>query len=429
VRAYAAEAAAAIGCDPAFVVLPLLTALGAAIGNSRRIVIKRRWSEPPLLWTVTVGESGTQKSPALDAALGFARERQALAFAAYRRACDYCRQARDAGEEPRDPAPAERFLVGDTTLEALALCLERASRGLLLAREELAGWFRSFDAYRKGRGGDVTHYLTMHRAADLILDRKTGDHRTVFVPRAFLAVTGGIQPGTLRRVLSPEFFEDGLAARLLLAFPPRHPRRWNEAEVDPFTHEALAQLFAGLWQLQPEETDDGPWPVLVPFTANGKRAWIRFFEAHGAQQLERAGDLAAAWSKLEGYAARLALIDHCCRHAGEDPGPAKSGGVDEQSVKAGAELVRWFGRETERVYATLGETQEAGEDRAALDWFRSRGEGATARDFQRAFARRYPTADVADEALSRLVGRGSLRTEQVDPGPRGGRSVTRYHLR
>jgi hypothetical protein len=428
VCAYVGEAAAAIGCDPAFVALPLLTALGAAIGNSRRIALTREWSEPPLLWTVIVGESGTLKSPALDEALRFTRERQALAFAAHRRACDHCRQARDAGEQARDPAPAERFLVGDTTLEALALCLERSSRGLLLARDELAGWFRSYDAYRRGRGGDVQHYLTLHRAGDLCLDRKTGDHRTIFVPRAFLAVTGGIQPGTLRRALSPEFFEDGLAARLLLAFPPRRPRTWSEAQVSPDRREDLARLYAELWQLQGEEADDGPRPMVLTLTAAGKREFIRFFEAHAAQQAERTGDLAAAWSKLEGYAARLALIDHCCRQASGDSGLADPGGVDDQSVEAGAKLVRWFGRETERVYAMLSETEEAEEDRAALDWFRSRAEGATARDFQRAFARRYPSADAADEVLSRLVAQGKLRTEQVQPGRRGGWSVTRYHL-
>jgi hypothetical protein len=429
VRAYTLEAAAAIGCDPAFVALPLLTALGAAVGNTRRLALKGGWSEPPLLWTLIVGESGTLKSPALDAALDCTRERQSLAFANHRRARENWRQARDAGVEADEPEPPERFLVSDTTLEALALRLEDAPRGLLLARDELAGWLRSFDQYRKGRGGDLAHYLTLHRAGGLCFDRKTGDRGTVFVPRAFLAVTGGIQPGTLRRVLCPEFFEAGLAARLLLAMPPRRPRKWSECEVDPDTRLAMARLFERLQALDPEQLPDGPRPVLVSLSADGKAAWIAFLDAHAAEQVERAGDLAAAWSKLEGCCARLALVLHCCRQAAGDTSLADPGRVDRQSVEAARELVRWFGRETERVYCLLGEAEGESEDRAALEWVKARGGRTTVREFQRAFGRRYASADAAEEALRRLARQGWLAVEQQEPGPPGGRSVTIYRLR
>jgi hypothetical protein len=428
VGAYTAEAAAAVGCDPAFVALPLLAALGAAVGNSRRVQLKRGWSEPPLLWAVIVGESGTLKSPALDLGLAFPRERQARAFADHRRARDGWQKAKDAGEEPGELDPPERFLVSDTTLEALALRLEQAPRGLLLARDELAGWLRSFDAYRKGRGGDLAHYLTLHRAGDLCLDRKTGDRPTIYVPRAFLAVTGGIQPGTLQRALSPEFFEAGLAARLLLALPPRRRRAWSEAEVDPDTGLALGRLFDGLWALQPEQTGDGTRPALLPLTAEGKRAWVAFFNAHAAEHADRAGDLAAAWGKLEGYCARLALLLHCCRLAAGDPALADPDRVDERSVGAGAELVRWFGRETERVYGALRETEQEAAEGRLLAWARGRPD-FTARDAQVAFRQHWPTAEAAEACLARLVRAGWLVSECPRPGPRGGRPATRYRLR
>ena len=38
---YVQEAARSIHCDPSYVALPLLSAIGAAIGNTRRIVLKR----------------------------------------------------------------------------------------------------------------------------------------------------------------------------------------------------------------------------------------------------------------------------------------------------------------------------------------------------------------------------------------------------
>ena len=42
--------AKAIGCDPSYVALPLLTVLAAAIGGTRRLLLKRGWSAPAILW-------------------------------------------------------------------------------------------------------------------------------------------------------------------------------------------------------------------------------------------------------------------------------------------------------------------------------------------------------------------------------------------
>ena len=50
------EVAESVGCDHAYVALPLLTALGACVGNARRVVVKRTWYALPTLWTAIVGE-------------------------------------------------------------------------------------------------------------------------------------------------------------------------------------------------------------------------------------------------------------------------------------------------------------------------------------------------------------------------------------
>ncbi len=70
------EAARAIGCDEAFVALPLLAVLGAAIGTTRRVEIKPGWRALPIVWPVTVAESGSQKSPAADVSLDYVRDRE-----------------------------------------------------------------------------------------------------------------------------------------------------------------------------------------------------------------------------------------------------------------------------------------------------------------------------------------------------------------
>jgi hypothetical protein len=60
------EAAAAAACPVDYVVAPLLASVSTLIGNARWAQAWPGWSEPPHLWAVVVGDSGTGKSPGAD---------------------------------------------------------------------------------------------------------------------------------------------------------------------------------------------------------------------------------------------------------------------------------------------------------------------------------------------------------------------------
>ncbi len=70
-RKFVTRVSKALGCDHSFVVLPLLSALASAIGNTRVILLKHGWTEPAIVWTAIVGDPGTLKSPALDKKLWY----------------------------------------------------------------------------------------------------------------------------------------------------------------------------------------------------------------------------------------------------------------------------------------------------------------------------------------------------------------------
>jgi hypothetical protein len=433
--------ATAIGCDPAAVALPMLAALAGAVGNARRIRLKTTWTEPMIVWAVIVAPSGAVKSPPLDAALAWLRATQNLAFkkhaddmAKYKVAIERhqaqlsdWKKKSSRGDPPVEPAEPImwRIVVVDATVEAIAPILRDNARGLLLARDELSGWFRGFDQYKGGRGGDVAHWLEWFRGAPSTIDRKGGDEKVIHIQNASVSVTGTVQPEMLRDALGFEHFADGLAARLLLAMPPQKPRVWTEAVVAPEIEAQVARIFGRLLSLMPTDGE----PVLVDLSPTGKRAWVDFFNRHGHEQAALSGDLAAAWSKLEGYCARFALLIHLLRMAADDRASTDSEVfVDKEDIEAAARLVDWFGREAERVYRVLSEPPEDAQARALVELIGRRGGSITARDLRRA-SRRYATTEAADAALADLVraGLGQFFDVTHDGGP--GRTTRAFRLR
>src|SRR5262249_50060623 len=144
-----------------------------------------------------------------------------------------------------------RVVCSDTTIEKLAEILEDNPRGTLVARDELAGWLGSFSRYKGKQGGtDLPNWLEMYRAGTVIVDRKTAERRTLFISRAAVSITGGIQPGVLARALTPEFLDAGLAARLLMALPPKQPKRWSDDEVDLEVEQAYQDALEKLLALE-----------------------------------------------------------------------------------------------------------------------------------------------------------------------------------
>lgn len=436
--------AASMACDPAYLALPLLSALGASIGNSRRLRIKRGWDVPPIIWSVLIGESGTTKTPAFKLVMRSFYARQGEHLKQYaedskqhqidlskweKEMAAWKRDKSLDSEPPEKPsAPqAQRFLVSDTTVEALAPMFLQNPRGLMLSRDELSGWLGSFDRYSAGAGGDAAHWLSMFNAEPLIVDRKTGIPRTIFVPRASICISGGIQPGPFNRALGVEHRESGLAARLLLGSPPRQPKHWTDDDIDPFVEGDLKLIIDRLFSLEMlVGEDEEPRPVVIDMDDDARNVWIEFYNSHAQEMAELSGDLAAAWSKLEEYAARLALVIHYSRWASDDPNLDPET-LDEESMRAGIELVQWFKNEAKRIYLMLGESEDSQFLREVVEWIHRKGGRITPRELQQG-QRKIKTADQARELLKQLIDSGYGNWAPKLPGNRGGRPTEQFIL-
>ena len=452
---FARAASEAIGCPLCFVVLPLLAVAAAMIGTSRVLELKRGWQAPSILWTAIVGESGTQKTPAMKLVLRPVKRREHKAMkrhaealkdfdsqlAAYDKAMSaWKRNTRSDGLPPERPVPpeAERCIVSDTTVEALAPLLQANPRGLSLISDELSGWLGSFDKYSNGKGGDAANWLSTYSGEAITVDRKGGQPKTIFVPVAAVSITGGIQPGVLHRALGVENRENGLLARLLLASPPRRKKRWSEAEIDEKAEREYANLIDRLAALEVAEDEDGePCPVVLRLTPEAKAAWLKFYDSHATEQAKLTGDLAAAWSKLEEVPARLAIVFHCVQGAvaaspakpwtSDSPVAQSSTDVGAATMEAAIRVTEWFKREVRRVYAILSESDEQREQRELVERVVSEGGSITARELMHS-CRRYRPTEVAEEAIDMLVSAGLGKWEDVSPSEKGGRPTRRFVL-
>jgi DNA polymerase-1 len=426
------QGALALGCDPSFLALPVLAVVASVIGNTRVLQLKRTWQEPSVVWAAIVGDSGSLKSPAYKMAVKYLfklQSRMLLEHKAkmgeYREKLEEYKAAKQKAKQeganaPRPPEEPlrQRIVCSDATIEKLAEILDDNPRGTLLAREELAGWLGSFTRYKKAGGGsDLPSWLEFFQAGNVTIDRKTTDRKTIFIKRAAVSITGGIQPGVLARALTPELLDAGLPPRLLVAMPTKRPKRWSEAEIAPEVEHAYHSVLDRLLALDFDTTHGEKEPHVLRLSDDAKKVWVAFYNAWGQEQAAVCGELAAAYSKLEGYAARFALLHHVVSQAARGLDDLVL--VKKESVEAGVKLCHWFAREFRRIYSTLSESNDERETRRLVEFIQARGGRITVRGLMQGNCRRYPNAEAAESALAFLVEAELARWVELPPKSKG----------
>jgi hypothetical protein len=424
---FVAQVAAAQGCSSPFVALPAIIACFGCIGNTRCIRIKDTWTEPALGWGCVIGESGDGKSPAQRAALAplhkvkarlaceyhkelekynWSREKYLKARAEkLKEAAEAARTGEDIKEPPAAPERPKdvRIIVSDITIEKLALVLADNGRGVFLERPELTAWINSFTRYagKDAASSDLPHWLSIFDTDPILVDRKSGDCPSIHVPHAAVSIVGGMQPGIWRRVIGQSYYDSGLAARMLLAWPPAKKREWTDAVADGAHVAAYGQLLEDLLRISLNTDTDGPVPFAVKMTPEAYVAWKEFFNEWGERVDAATGNQRAMLSKLERYCARLALLHHVVGHVSKREDDCNP--VEVDSVKAAAVLVKWFAAEAERVYFYLSRDEATVDRKALVDFVRRRGGQITPRNLHNSNHSRYPTTGDAEKALEALA--------------------------
>jgi hypothetical protein len=124
----------------------------------------------------------------------------------------------DTGTPPDEPTReyCKRVFVNDATPEAIAKVLRGNPKGVTLKRDELSGILFDLDRYTNGRGGGFkTRLLEALDGEPWVIDR-AGEGKNIEIPKAWLGISGTIQPGILARAFEKGDIDNGFLPRFIL---------------------------------------------------------------------------------------------------------------------------------------------------------------------------------------------------------------------
>lgn len=243
-----------MGCPLEYLGIGSLSMLSTALGATLTVRPKKRdtWAVVPNTFANVTGPVSTMKSPALEAMIEPLRCLDSTQFENYEKEKEEHKKKKfaydmqlnalkDRGrsaakgkqtkinqhleETPEDvaqnlpdepPAPTlKRFIMMDTTMQAVTQTLADNEQGIMLYVDELAGLLKTWD--QEGRQSDRPFILTGWNGNQAYtVDRATKEQQRI--KRLCISILGGMQPDTLRRYLieSGDDLNDGLMQRFQL---------------------------------------------------------------------------------------------------------------------------------------------------------------------------------------------------------------------
>ena len=335
----------------------LLPILSARIPSETRLLINpgTDYLVPALRWNALIGETGTKKSPVLKALLSPLLSIQKQIFVKYKAEKDAydkeysfwkAEKVNKRGEEPTPPAPMLDCYFSDFTIESIGQSIsDRPDDSYLVFVDELAGFFKSMDAYRKS-GGDRQKWLDLYNAGALKINRKGSP--TIFCSHTSVSLLGGLQPSVLEQMIkTDESSEDGLWNRFMFC-------RLPQAKTAAFSHNSIS-LFDCLSSLYLNLA--AAKPVEHRLSDDAKPLWEAWHDAIEDRIMTETSELIrGTYAKVEGVAGRNALIIHrvIAAQQGAIPDTFISGEVMQMAI----EWTQWELGQTLLEYQRLGLTED-----------------------------------------------------------------------
>jgi putative DNA primase/helicase len=355
-----------------YVAIGALTSMAGVVGRQLAIRPKRHddWTVVPNLWGLGIGRAGIMKSPAmgetqrpLQRLTSKAREAHQIAMRDYEFQLEEAQARKDvakatlraalkdgaptdeikrAFEAPLPEPPSERrYVVNDATVEKLGEILNDNPNGVLIFRDELAGFLRTMD--REGHENDRAFYCEAWNGQGEYTYDRIG-RGTVHIEAACVSILGGIQPGPLhaymREIFGDGRSDDGLIQRFQLMVFPDVSSEWQNVDRWPNTAaKARAfEIFQRLADLDPTQLkaaqDESGLPFLrfTPEAQDVFDAWRAALEHRLRAETDEHPAVLSHLAKFRSLMPSLALLLHLVECVDRGAGGAVSGEVTRRAV-------------------------------------------------------------------------------------------------
>jgi len=445
IRDAAVDLADRLQCPIDYLVVAMVSAAGAVIGNRAGIfplANDESWEVYPTLWGGIVGDPGSKKTPSMQAAHRPLRHiedmaNQTFAQAMQQHEIDTSKYERDLAQwqrnktslkptEPKAPKKS-RLVVNDTTYQALGTILADNARGVLAIGDELTGLLRSLDS--PGQEAARGFYLSGWSGTQgYSFDRVGRGH--VSLARYCLSVFGGFQPDRIksyvREAQRGSSTNDGMLQRFqLLVWPD--PLESVVMVDRPPNHAAIEVYFKAVMRLNSIAASDLPdakslpsGSLLLHFTAQAQQAFNAWYIKN--EEMLSSGKVDPArqshFAKYRSLVPALALLFHLLDgHAGP---------VAEGCVLKAISYAKHLKKHANRIYASV-----SGHDNAAIRLLAERlldgqmADGFTCRTLMLKGWSGLSNKEHAQAALDALVEFGWLVETEIRSG---GRPTVKYSL-
>lgn len=369
-----------------YLAAPLLVYLGSLIGRKRGLRLRQGtdWIEYPNLWGMLIGRPSMMKSPAMNA---MRRPLLALAERAFKKyqtameqhelALEAWRINKKAREEVRkkdvkkaieasnsytispkyqiENAPKmpirKRYKTEDSTTEKLGELLIDNPQGLLIFRDELAGWLSSFN--KPGRENDRQFFLESWSGnQDFDVDRI--GRGSLHIPALCLSIFGSIQPGPLsqyiRSAVKGGIGDDGFIQRFQIMVWPDAQPDWelvNGISI-PELEIPIYQIFDCLDSLTFDPADQ---PIILDFSSEAQKLFDCWQESY--EKRLRAGNLPphmeAHLTKYKKLLPAICLILEHLKEAINDVHPTT---ITAKTLEAAINWLDYFESHACRIYGS-----------------------------------------------------------------------------
>ena len=241
-QAMAQNIASTYNCNSDWIYSTMLTIAGFSFEHKYEAHIKTDWVERSNLWLILTGDSGTSKSPVLNALTRVIFNKNTALKIEYNKRIatfkDFTQQQKTNDDLKGSPDPIKmrefcinnyatgivpvkpnnlRCMTEKTTFEKLHLNLSdecNNRRPILIRYDEIIGLLKSFDQY--GKGANYEDFLKLKDYQGTTVERMD-ETKTFIVPEKNVAVIGGTQFSYMFDIMNDTNRKSGLAYRFLYA--------------------------------------------------------------------------------------------------------------------------------------------------------------------------------------------------------------------